>query len=209
MSQPLSPPAILPAIPEGLPFLVRLKPTAHVLRHLRIQLAIFVPFGILLCVAGIYMLTSGEKTVHSDRYGDLPAPLMGWLAIALGIFCAVGMAVESMLKAGKGPAVGADRNGVYIRPGLDKKRTVFLPWQHIESIEVRDYRGPNLVVKPFDARLEEEFAPKVSGGAAARAGQRRAIQRQLKKLGTFITIPVGGAPLEPQEILRQITQWRA
>lgn len=208
MSQPTPAPAILPAIPEELPFLVRLQPTAHVLRHLRLALAIFVPFGILMCVLGISLLTSGEETVHSDRYGDLPAPLMGWLLIALGLFCAAGPAVESMLKAGKGPALGADRNGVYLRPHLDKKRALFLPWPQIVSIELRNHRGPNLCVKPHDARLEKAFKPKASGGSAAGVGQRHAIQRQLNKLGTFISIPVGGAPLEPQEILRQITRWR-
>src|SRR5262247_3289048 len=128
MSQPGLYPAILPAVPAGSPFTVKLSLLPYILRHYRAQLLMFVPVGVLMIVGSILLHQSGESTVYVRKYGigEVPAPLVVWAGIALGVFLVVSPFATAIRQLAVGPAIGADKNGVYIRPSLDLKRTQFL-----------------------------------------------------------------------------------
>ncbi len=203
----MEPPSICAAVPEDRPFVLYLKPFAHLMRHGRVELGLMVPFGLLLTVGGLWMLGSGETTYESTRYGEIPAPLVNWGAIAVGLYLMVIYPII-LARRSRGPVLAADTGGLFIRPNLEPKRALRLPWESIESITVRAQRGPNLCVKPVDPRVETPFelansANRPRGGGAS-YGLKVAQKRRMRRLGTNISIPIGGATLSPDEILEQL-----
>jgi hypothetical protein len=184
-----------------------LRPIAHLLRHARVELILGVSTGVLAAVGGFFLLGSGDSTVHSSRYGDLPTPLVGWGAVILGVYLVVVFPI-TIARRSRRAVLAADADGVFIRPNLDPKRALYLPWHSIESISVRAQRGPNLCVKPVDARVETPFELAHSAdrvrGIGASYGQNVAQRRRLRRLGTNIAIPIGGSAVPQDEIIQQL-----
>lgn len=201
---------ILADIPPDLPFLLRLKPWRYVWHHLRLTMAFLTPFGLGLLALAVVAFNDRATTYHSDRPGDLPPPLVGVILVALGLLMLFGVPLEMARQVRRGPVLGADRDGVYLQPRMVRNRTLFLPWELIESASIRRWRGPYLCLKPKDAILEKMFSIENSSPSRSyrvRAG--RAAQQQLmwKRLGTNIALPVGGAPQGPQAVLDTLLHW--
>jgi hypothetical protein len=213
MSQPGLHPAILPAMPAGSPFTVKLRLLPYVLRHSRAQLLMFVPFGVLMIVGSVVLHNSGQTTVYVRKYGigEVPATPIVWGGIALGIWLLIGPFVTAIRQLAAGPAIGVDKTGVYIRPSLDMKRTQFLPWDQIRTVSVRNMNGPNLCVCPVDSRVEDPFTVANSSTKTHFSGRSVGLMiaqhRRLKNLGTNIFVPIGGADKSPDEILDGLRQW--
>jgi hypothetical protein len=201
---------ILADIPPDLPFLLRLKPWGYVWHHLRLPVAVFTPFGLAFLAFAVVEFNSDAKTVHTDRFGDLPTPLVGVILVAIGLFMIFGVPLEMARQVRRGPVLGADRHGVYLQPRMVRNRTLYLPWELIESASIRRWRGPYLCLKPKDAILEEMFSIANSSPSRSyrvRAGRAAQQQLMLKRLGTNIALPVGGAPQGPQAVLDTLRHW--
>ncbi len=200
-----APPAAVPTVrqtvPADLPFSVRLSGTwRHLLRPRRAETVMYYVFALVMVPAGVYFLLHSDETVHSSRYGDMNSGLLGIGAILLGVGGAVVLPITAARQLRPVP-LAADAHGVYVRPNLDPKRVLHLPWEHIESIQVRSWHGPQLCVKPRDARIEPQFNLAQRGDASARAGVAVAQKRRMKKLGTNIHVPIGTSGQTPDELL--------
>jgi hypothetical protein len=201
---------ILADIPRDLPFLLRLKPWRHVWHHLRLPMAVFTPLGLALVVLVVVSLSDPSTTSHSDTAGDVPTPWIGAMGLLFGIFMILGMPLEIAWRVSRGPVLGADRGGVYLQPRIVRTRTLYLPWELIESATIRRWRGPYLCLKPKKASLDELFSIANSSpalGSRNRAGKIIVQKLMLKRLGTNIVLPVGGAPEGPQGVLDTLRQW--
>jgi hypothetical protein len=91
-----------------------------------------------------------------------------------------------------------------------RNRTLYLPWELIESASIRWWRGPHLCLKPKEATLEEMFSianTNPTRDYRARAG--RAVRQRVmsNRLGTNISLPIGSAPQGPQGVLDTLQQW--
>ena len=201
---------ILTDIPSDLPFLLRLKPWGYVWHHVRLPVAVFTPFGLAFLAFAVVELNSDAKTVHTDRFGDLPTPLVGVILVAFGLLMIFGVPLEMVRQVSRGPVLGADRHGVYLQPRMVRNRTLYLPWELIESASIRRWRGPYLCLKPKEAILEEMFSMESSTPSRnyrARAGKAVQQRRMWKSLGTNIALPVGSAPQGPQGVLDALRDW--
>ncbi|HCT77560.1 MAG TPA: hypothetical protein DGT23_13400 [Micromonosporaceae bacterium] len=185
-------------------FRLRLNPLQHLLSHGKIELALYLPFGALMVWIGGYLLGVDDPTLHSDRYGDLPTPVIAWGCLALGLFLLVGGPALVAMQARHSVVLAADRDGIFIRPNLDKKRTLHLSWDEVEAVYLRRFRfGSYICVKPKSLARDQEFAisAQVKVGGSAALGQRIAQKRRWKRLQTNIIVPIGGAADTPAEIL--------
>jgi hypothetical protein len=75
---------------------------------------------------------------------------------------------------------------------MDRNRIVFLPWNGVEAVAVRTWRGPQLVVKPRDAIIEQAFALELKGRLEDRLHAEISQHRRWKKLGTNIHASIPG-----------------
>ena len=204
---------ILPAVPAGTPFTVSVRLIPHVLRNCRAQLVLATLTAALMTLGGVVLLTSGESTVYVRKYGigEVPAAPIVWLAFAVALVSLASPFFTAFRQLSAGPAIGADKDGVYVRPSLDPKRTLFLPWDEVRLIAVRRMNGPNLCVCPADPRVESPFTVANSaakGHAPGRGwGLAAAQQRRTKNLGTNIFVPIGGADRPAAEIVDTLRQW--
>jgi hypothetical protein len=201
---------ILAGIPPDLPFLLRLKPWGYVWHHLRLVMAVFSPFGVLSLALAVVVFNSDAPTVHTDRFGDVPTASVGAGLVAFGLLAVFGVPLMAVWQVRGGPVLGADRDGVYLQPRLVRNRTLYLPWELIESASIRRSRGPHLCLKPKEAMLEEMFSiqnSQPSRSYRVRAGQAIAQQRIWESLGTNISLPVGSAPQGPQGVLDALQHW--
>jgi hypothetical protein len=197
-------PTIQATVPEGLPFVLRLNPLRHLLSHGKIASVLYLVVGGLMLWGGGYLLGVSDPTVHSDRYGDIPTPLVAWGCLALGLFLLIYGPAEIAMQPRSRPVLAADRDGVFIRPGLDRKRALYLPWDEIDSVYVRRFRfGPYLCVKPKNPARDQEFAlsKQVKVGGSAALGQHIAQKVRWKRFQTNIIVPIGGAAETTAEIL--------
>jgi hypothetical protein len=186
-------PRILPFAPSNLPVDVRLSYFRYLFTSLRGQAILSIVFGVLMIGYSFVKIRGADETIHSARYGDMDSHLIGWLGLGVGAFLLGNLFISAKRRLRDGFAAGADHTGVYLRPTLDD-RTVFVPWQGVESVRIVNWHGPQLVVKPRDPVLESAFAMKGRGSnVGARAGTALAQQRRVKKLGTNIHAPVPGA----------------
>jgi len=185
-------PAIASSAPADLAVRVRLSFWAYLFGHRRNEAVLSLVVGLGMAVGGVWLVTAPDQTLHSSRYGDMDGHLVGWSCLAIGLFVLLWQPIAVRRQLGDGFSVGADRNGIYLRPNLDKTRVLFLPWNAVEGISVRRWHGPQLVVKPKDAGLDGPFALVASGRASQRAGVAIAQQRRMKRLGTNIHAPISG-----------------
>jgi hypothetical protein len=192
-------PSIRLSFPAELPVRVRLSRWSYLLRHRRSDLGLSVVIGLGLLAGGVWLVTSPDQTVHSERYGDMDGHLVGWLSVAISLFLLIYSPVSAARLLGDGVVLGADRDGVYLRPNLVKGRVLFLPWAQVEQVSVRRWHGPQLVVRPRDPRLNKEFEIVRRGSASVQAGAAIAQSRRMKRLGTNLHAPIGGH--DPAEIL--------
>ncbi|MBV1849694.1 hypothetical protein [Catellatospora tritici] len=195
-------PTLHKAIPAGLPFEVRLTSGwGHALRHRRAEIIMLYVFGLLCLVGAIIFITGPDETVHSNR-GDMNSHLIGWLTLIMAGFFLLSTPVSTWWLMRKPVLLAADAHGVFVRPNGDKERALHLPWATIETVAVRRWRGPQLIVKPRDPRIEDQFKLKQQArGMDQRAGVAIAQKLRLRKLGTNIHVPVGGVASSPQELL--------
>jgi hypothetical protein len=201
---------ILADIPPDLPFLLRLKPWRYVWHHLRLTMVFLAPFGLAFLAGAVVTFNDPATTYHSDRFGDVPTPLIGVILVALGLLMLLGVPLEMVRQVRRGPVLGADRDGVYLQPRMVRNRTLYLPWEQIESASIRRWRGPYLCLKPKEAVLEDVFSIANSSPARSyreQAGKAVQQRRMWKSLGTNIALPVGGAPHGPQGVLDTLRQW--
>lgn len=192
--------------PETLPYTVHVRLVPHLLKHCLAQLLVFVPVGLGMAVLGAMLAISGPETVYVKRFGvgEVPGPVVGWLCCALGLFVMIGFALGTVRQVNAGPALGATKDGVYLRPALDAKRHLFLRWDQIEGMRFGKLHGPNLCFPPVDKRLEEAFLIQGSG-----SGVKVAQNRRWKNLGTNLFVPIGGASESPEQILNRLKEWQA
>lgn len=194
-------PTLRQTVPSDLPFSVRLGGALrHLLTHRRAEAVMTLLVALFAIPGGVYLLLHSDETVHSSRYGDMNSGLLGGGLLLLGVGLAVALPITSARQLRPVP-LAADAHGVYVRPNLDAKRVLHLPWEHIESIYVRSWHGPQLCVKPRDARIEPQFNLAQRGDASARAGVAVAQKRRMKKLGTNVHVPIGTAGQTPDELL--------
>ncbi len=201
---------ILAGIPPDLPFLLRLNPWGYVWHHLRLTMAFLTPFGVGFLALAVVVFNNDAPTVHSERFGELPTPLVGVVLVALGLLMLLVVPLEMVRQVRRGPVLGADRDGVYLQPRMVRNRTLYLPWELIESASIRRWRGPHLCLKPKDATLDEMFSIENSTparGSRDRAGKAVQQRRMWKSLGTNIVLPVGSAPQGPQGVLDALWHW--
>jgi hypothetical protein len=191
---------ILAEIPPDLPFLLRLKPWRHVWHHLRLPMAVFMPLGLTVVIIAAMAFKDAPTTSDSVTLV---------LGVVFGLFMMFGLPLEAAWRVSRGPMLGADRSGVYLQPRTVRTRTLYLPWELIESVSIRRWRGPCLCLKPKKAGIDELFSipnssPPTRGSSL---GKMIAQERMWKKLGTNISLPVGGAPQGPQGVLDTLWQW--
>ncbi|MEV4415929.1 hypothetical protein [Catellatospora sp. NPDC049609] len=198
---PAAAPTLRQTIPAGLPLTVRLSGAwRHLLRHRRNEVVLIYLFALFILPVGGYLLLHSDETLHSSRYGDMNSGLLGVGALLLGLGGAVSLPISAHRQLRHEP-LAADAHGVYVRPNLDAKRVLHLPWEHIEAIYLRNWHGPQLCVKPRDARIEPQFNLAQRGDVGARAGVAIAQKRRMKALGTNIHVPIGTAGQTPEELL--------
>jgi hypothetical protein len=185
-----------------LPLVVRLSLASYVFSARRAELIITVVAAALLGAGGVYFLSSPDQTIQSDRYGNVDGHLIGWISLAIALFLLSYLPFSARRQLGDGFSAGADHQGVYVRPNMDKGRVLFLPWPAIEHVRVRRWHGRQLVVKPRDASLEPQFALVSKGRMEQRAGIAIAQRRRVKKLGTNIHAPIAGQ--DPTELLTNL-----
>jgi len=193
MSPPLSAsdvPTIRSSAPAQLPVRVHLPLSAYLMGNRRSELVLSVITGGFLTVTGAVLLTGPAGTVHSERYGEVDGHLLGWSSLAIGLFLLAYLPFSVRRQLGDGFAAGADHHGVYLRPNLDKSRVLFLPWARIESVSVRRWHGPQLVIKPRDPAIDRQFDLVPRGRLQDRAGIALAQRRRIKRLGTNIHAPI-------------------
>ncbi|GAA1617622.1 hypothetical protein ACFQY4_03820 [Catellatospora bangladeshensis] len=198
---PSATPTLRQTVPADLPFAV--QPSGawrHIISHRRGELVVLVLLALFMLPAGVYMLLHSGETVHSNRYGNMNSGLLGGGALLLVAGLGVSLPITAARQLRQVP-LAADAHGVYVRPNLDPKRVLHLPWEHIESIYVRNWHGPQLCVKPRDARIEPQFNLAKQGDASARAGVAVAQKRRMKKLGTNVHVPIATAGQTPDELL--------
>lgn len=198
---PAPAPTIRQLIPTGLPVTVQLSGVGrHLLAHRRGELVILTLLSLFMVPTGVYLLLHSAETVHSAKYGDMNSGLLGGAALllVLGLLAWLPFSVVRRLRPAQ---LAADADGVYVRPFLDKARVLHLPWADVESVYVRHWHGPQLCVKPRDARIEPQFNLAKQGDVGNRAGAAVAQKRRMKKLGTNIHVPIAAAPGTPADLL--------
>ncbi|GAB4049239.1 hypothetical protein GCM10028775_16860 [Catellatospora paridis] len=198
---PAAVPTLRQLIPAGLPVTVQLAGTwRHLLAHRRGELVLMILLALFMLPTGTYLLLHAQETVHSAKYGDVNSGMLGLgaLVLVLGLLAWLPISAGRQLRPVQ---LAADADGVYVRPFLDKARVLHLPWADVESVYVRNWHGPQLCVKPRDARIEPQFNLAKQGNVENRAGTAVAQRRRMKKLGTNIHVPVAAAPGTPAELL--------
>jgi hypothetical protein len=192
------------SVPENLPFVLEVDPVRHLLRHGGAEFVLSLLVGAAMLGLGGWLLGVADPTVHSTRYGDVPTPWVAWASMGIGVYLLIGVPITIMSRGRGRPVLGADRQGLHLRPNLDPKRALYLPWAEIAWIAVRHHQGPQLCVKPVDSGVETAFAER--GGSL---GARIARNRRLSRLGTTIAVPIGGAARDVDDVVAALRAWSA
>src|SRR5262245_2289360 len=121
-------PTVQADMPDNAPLTVRLSPLRHAFGTRRNETVLTLLLATGASVGGPWLLGRPDETLHDARYGDMDSHLVGYLALAVGAFFLIYL-VASLLISVRRPALAADDRGVYIRPNLDRKRVLYLPWE--------------------------------------------------------------------------------
>jgi hypothetical protein len=188
-STEIAPPRVLPvgATPANLPVTVRVNLLSYLFSVRRVELVTILLFGLPMLAFGVVALVLSDPTLTSD---DRRA---GWFVGAAGLAFLAYLPISGRRQIRDGFSVGADHTGVYLRPNLDRKRVVYIPWSGVEGVRVRRWRGPQLVVKPRDTVIEGAFDLEIKGRWEDRMNAEISQHRRMKKLGTNIHAPIPGA----------------
>lgn len=171
------------AVPANLPVTVRLTMAQCILSTRKREWIPAVVIAIPAIVIGLVLIAAPPE--ESDRRTGVVVVLVFAAFLAY-------IVLNARRQLGDGFSAGADHTGVYLRPNLDRKRLVFLPWTAIAGVSVRAWRGPQLVVTPHDAGIGNAFALEVTGRWEDRMNAEIAQHRRIKKLGTNIHAPIAG-----------------
>jgi hypothetical protein len=181
-------PRVLPvgAAPANLPVTVRVKLLPYLFTARCIELGAIILVGLPMLALGIVLALASDPTLSSE---DRRA---GWFLGAAAVLMLAYLVIIGRRQVADGFSAGADHAGVYLRPNLDRKRVVFIPWSGVEGVRVGKWRGPQLVVKPRDTVVEGAFDLEVKGRWEDRLNAEIAQHRRIKKLGTNIHAPIPG-----------------
>src|SRR5215468_5224060 len=152
-----SAPRVLTSVRPDLPLEIHISAVQYLLVSLVREMILAVILGGFLVPAGLYLALA-----RPDVDDAVPVGLAG---AALGLFFLAAVPVAALRQLKDGFSVGADHTGVYLRPFVDPRRVVFVPWEGVEGIYLGRWRGPQLVIKPWDASIERQFV------LAAKPGQ--------------------------------------
>jgi hypothetical protein len=179
-------PRVLPVdgVPANLPVTVRLTLAQSILSTRRREWIPSAVIAIPAMIVGLVLIAAPPEA------GDRRTGVV--IVLVFAAFLAY-LVLNARRQLGDGFSAGADHTGVYLRPNLDRTRVVFLPWNGVEGVSVRRWRGPQLVVTPRDAGIGNGFALEVTGRWEDRMNAEIAQGRRMKKLGTNIHAPIPGA----------------
>lgn len=180
---------VLASAPPTLPVAIRLSVMRYVLGSRRKESVVNIIFGVLFVALGLFMAFASDETAGGDAR---ELHLGGWLMVAGGIVVLGYLPVLAARQLKDGFSVGADASGIFLRPNMDKNRVLFLPWSAVEVVRVARWRGPQLVVRPHDKRLEPGFAMELKGRWENRLGTEIAQRLRIRRLGTNIHAPIPG-----------------
>lgn len=185
-------PVLVMGVRETLPLVVRLAPSAFPLRAAwRLALYLLV---VLVPVAVFVGVTAD--------------PLAGVMVLALAAISLV-VVPELVVKVKRGPVLGADKAGVWIRP-LAAPHALFLPWTSVAGVYVRRTNGHEcLCVRPLDPAVDAAFVPSWGGGLDRKAGAAIDNKIRYQRLGTNVFVPLTGADVATPELLRELTWYSA
>lgn len=188
-------PRVLTAAPANLPLVVRLSYLRYLFVSRMREMIMFGPFGLAMIGIGVALMLTTDESVQNNV-------VIGIGGIAVGLFCVLATPFTAWRQLKDGFSIGADHTGAYLRPMMDKNRVVFVPWECVESISIRRWMGPQLVVKPRDAVVESQFALVARGTVEARAGTAIAQKRRTARLGSNIHAPIPG--VDREELLNNL-----
>ena len=135
-------------------------------------------------------------------------PLFFWLPL---LIVPVGLLrfPQLFLAARRGPVLGADEAGIWLRVRPARK-TLFLPWTDVAEITVgKTYGHVELCARPVDFDIDVDFAPPVTFGGEQGLGQRLAADWVYRKLGTNVHAPLTGSDHTADEVLARLRHYAA
>lgn len=188
-------PRVLPvtAAPANLPVMVRLTLVRFIVATRKRELIPILLIVLPMFVVGLILAVA--PPTPEDRKN-------GVIIVLFGLGFMAYLPISGRRQLGDGFAVGADHTGVYLRPDMDRRRIVFVPWAGVESVSAKKWRGPQLVVKPRDTIIEGQFDLEIKGRWENRLNAEISQHRRVKKLGTNIHAPIPG--VDAAELLNNL-----
>ena len=135
-------------------------------------------------------------------------PLFFWLPLMI-VPVALLRFPTLFLAARRGPVLGADEAGIWLRL-VHTRKAVFLPWSEVFVITVtKTFGHVELCARPRDLDLDAALAIPVRGFGDARQGQRSATNWMRIKLGTNVHAPLTGGDVSVEEVLEKLKEFAA